>query len=263
MNKYFKSLALLLTIAFVFGDVNLTYASSGSIKIGQKATGTLGAGESDTYVITADNDMKVKIKASLKLKDSSLSDEEDKDIEIMLMNTTDYQSYLATIAEDEGEDGVDDADDAVYDDYDNEEDDDDEDEDEAIDFLIRDFVDVEEEYVENIELKKGKYVLVFNNDDYDVEYQVAISDISKYTKQIKLNKKKLTLKAKKSAVLVASSKQKGKYIKKVTWKSSNKKIAKVDKSGKVTGVKAGKCTITAWVKGGKKVTCTVTVKGKK
>ncbi|MFQ9515153.1 MAG: Ig-like domain-containing protein [Eubacterium sp.] len=49
--------------------------------------------------------------------------------------------------------------------------------------------------------------------------------------------------------------------KKVKWKSSNKKIAKVNKKGKVTGKKAGKCTITAKVKG-KKLKCKVTVTGK-
>ena len=46
--------------------------------------------------------------------------------------------------------------------------------------------------------------------------------------------------------------------KKVTWKSSNKKIASV-KSGKVTGVKAGKATIYAKT-AGKTLTCKVTVK---
>jgi uncharacterized protein YjdB len=46
---------------------------------------------------------------------------------------------------------------------------------------------------------------------------------------------------------------------KVTWKSSNKKIATVSKSGKVTGKKVGTCTITAKV-GKKSVKCKVTVR---
>ena len=49
----------------------------------------------------------------------------------------------------------------------------------------------------------------------------------------------------------------------VKWTSSNKKVAKVSKSGKVTGVKDGKATIKATVKsGGKKkvLKCKVTVK---
>ena len=45
---------------------------------------------------------------------------------------------------------------------------------------------------------------------------------------------------------------------KVTWSSSDKKIATV-KDGKVTAVKAGKCVISAKVKYGKTLKCTVTV----
>lgn len=46
---------------------------------------------------------------------------------------------------------------------------------------------------------------------------------------------------------------------KVTWSTSNKKVATVSKSGVVTGKKAGKATITAKA-GSKKFTCKVTVK---
>uniref|UniRef100_UPI0040287E6B Ig-like domain-containing protein n=1 Tax=Agathobacter sp. TaxID=2021311 RepID=UPI0040287E6B len=45
-----------------------------------------------------------------------------------------------------------------------------------------------------------------------------------------------------------------------SWKSKNKKIAKVDKNGKVTGVKAGKTTVYATTTDGKKLTCKITVK---
>lgn len=48
---------------------------------------------------------------------------------------------------------------------------------------------------------------------------------------------------------------------KVTWKSSDKKIAKVNSKGKVTAVKAGTATITASVNG-KKLKCTVKVVNK-
>ncbi len=47
--------------------------------------------------------------------------------------------------------------------------------------------------------------------------------------------------------------------KKVTWSTSNKKIATV-KDGKVTAVKAGTATITATTSNGKKAECVVTVK---
>ncbi|MBR5559268.1 MAG: Ig-like domain-containing protein [Oscillospiraceae bacterium] len=45
----------------------------------------------------------------------------------------------------------------------------------------------------------------------------------------------------------------------VVWTSSDAKIAKVDETGKVTGVKLGKATITAETSNGKKATCEVTV----
>lgn len=46
---------------------------------------------------------------------------------------------------------------------------------------------------------------------------------------------------------------------KITWKSSDKKIATVDKNGKVTAKAAGSCKITATV-GDQKLVCKVTVK---
>ncbi len=50
----------------------------------------------------------------------------------------------------------------------------------------------------------------------------------------------------------------------VTWKSSNTKVAKVSKSGKVTAVGKGTCTITCKAKDGSgvKATCKITVKDK-
>lgn len=72
--------------------------------------------------------------------------------------------------------------------------------------------------------------------------------------KVKLNKTKVTLYVGKSVQL----KVKG-TTKKVTWKSSNKKVATVTSKGKVTAKKKGKATITAKVSG-KKYTCKVTVK---
>lgn len=45
----------------------------------------------------------------------------------------------------------------------------------------------------------------------------------------------------------------------ITWRTSNYRVAKVSSTGKVTGVAAGKATITAQ-NNGKKYTCTITVK---
>lgn len=71
---------------------------------------------------------------------------------------------------------------------------------------------------------------------------------------IKLNKSKLTIEVGSTYTLKINGTKE-----KITWSSSNKKIAKVNKSGKVTGVKKGSATITATV-AGKKYTCKVTVK---
>lgn len=80
-------------------------------------------------------------------------------------------------------------------------------------------------------------------------------------KSIKLNKKKATVKVGKTTKLKITFNPKKPTNKKVTWKSSNKKVATVDKNGKVKGIKKGKVTITATSKdGGKKAKCTVTVK---
>lgn len=47
---------------------------------------------------------------------------------------------------------------------------------------------------------------------------------------------------------------------KITWESSDTKIASVDKNGKITAKKTGTVTITAKTSNGKKATCKVTVK---
>lgn len=72
--------------------------------------------------------------------------------------------------------------------------------------------------------------------------------------KVKLNKTKATVYVGKSTQLKVTGTKK-----KVTWKSSNKKIATVTSKGKVTAKKGGKATITAKV-AGKKYTCKITVK---
>ena len=73
---------------------------------------------------------------------------------------------------------------------------------------------------------------------------------------IRLNKKNVTLTAGKSVVL----KVKG-TSKKVTWRSSNKKVATVSVKGKVVAKRQGKATIYAKL-AGKKLKCNVVVKKK-
>lgn len=84
--------------------------------------------------------------------------------------------------------------------------------------------------------------------------------VVKVTK-VKLNKKKKTLKVGKKYQLKATVSPNDATNKSVTWKSSNKKVAKVSKNGKVTAVGKGKATITVVTKDGKfKAKCKITVK---
>ena len=70
----------------------------------------------------------------------------------------------------------------------------------------------------------------------------------------KLDRTKLSIKAGDSQTLEIS----GLNNRRVTWSSSNKKVATV-KDGKITAVNIGRCIITAQIKNGKKLTCKVTV----
>lgn len=72
--------------------------------------------------------------------------------------------------------------------------------------------------------------------------------------QLKLNRNSLSLGEGESYGLVSND------TKNITWKSSNTKVAKVDKNGKVTGVSSGTATIT--VSGDKRLSasCAVTIK---
>lgn len=76
---------------------------------------------------------------------------------------------------------------------------------------------------------------------------------------VKLNKTAVTLKKGKSITLKAKMTPSGSSDK-LTWKTSNKKVATVSSKGKVTAVKKGTATITVKTSSGKKATCKVTVK---
>ncbi len=89
--------------------------------------------------------------------------------------------------------------------------------------------------------------------------KVTVQNEKVTTKKLTLSKKKATLTVKQSVKLGVkrnpiSAKEK------ITWSSSNKKVATVSKSGKVTAKRAGKVTITAKTSNGKKATCKITVK---
>ncbi len=92
----------------------------------------------------------------------------------------------------------------------------------------------------------------YDDDDFEPEY-VAVSKIT-------LNKKTASVVKGKTLTLKATIKPANATNKAITWKSSNKKIATVDKNGKVKAIKAGTVKITVTAKdSGKTATCKITV----
>lgn len=78
---------------------------------------------------------------------------------------------------------------------------------------------------------------------------------------VELNKSSVTLSKGKTTTLKATIEPKNATIKDVTWSSSDKSIATVDKNGKVTAIKKGTAIITCkTMQGGYKATCVVKVK---
>lgn len=88
--------------------------------------------------------------------------------------------------------------------------------------------------------------------------QVKANTVKSKTKVIKLNKKKATMRVNETLKL----KLKNAKAKKVKWKSSRKKVARVTKNGRVKALKKGKVVISAKYKG-KKYKCKITVKNVK
>lgn len=87
---------------------------------------------------------------------------------------------------------------------------------------------------------------------------VLLSTVPVYAKQnIKLNKIFITLPTKNTYTLKVNGTKK-----KVKWSSSKKKIATVNKNGKITAKKSGTAYITAKVNG-KKIKCKVSVRSNK
>ena len=82
--------------------------------------------------------------------------------------------------------------------------------------------------------------------------------VKKTTKKIKLNRKKLTLKKGKTFKLKVTLTPKDSKDK-IVYRTSNRKIATVSKTGKIKAKKKGKVKITV-ISGKKKAVCTVKVK---
>ena len=115
------------------------------------------------------------------------------------------------------------------------------------------FVGTEEEWNSLLENETGDY----NN----ILYKITPTFIKVSVTGVKLNKTSLTLDKGKSSALTATVAPSDASNKKVTWSSSNTKIAAVDSKGKVTAKGVGTATITVkTADGGKIATCKVTVK---
>ena len=96
----------------------------------------------------------------------------------------------------------------------------------------------------------------------DAAYTASYSKTAKKTSVtgVNLDKSTVSITKGKTTTLKATVLPKNAANKKVTWTSSNKKVADVDGKGKVTAKKEGKTTITVITdEGRKKATCTVTV----
>ena len=97
-------------------------------------------------------------------------------------------------------------------------------------------------------------------DKFTVEVKEASTSTPVAVTGVKLNKDTLTVEKVKSGTLTATVEPNDATNKKVTWKSSDEKIATVDDQGNVTGVGVGKATITVTTEDGNKTaTCAVEV----
>ncbi len=79
-------------------------------------------------------------------------------------------------------------------------------------------------------------------------------------KKVKLNKTKLSMNIGESKKLTAKITPENVTDTTIKWKTSNKKVATVDKNGKIIAKKKGTCVITAVTSNGKKAKCKITVK---
>ena len=88
-------------------------------------------------------------------------------------------------------------------------------------------------------------------DKFTVEVKEASTSTPVAVTGVKLNKDTLTVEKGKSGTLTATVEPNDATNKKVTWKSSDEKIATVDDQGNITGVGVGKATITVTTEDGK------------
>ena len=110
--------------------------------------------------------------------------------------------------------------------------------------------------------KEGKtvYTATFKKEAFSEQKKTVKLPKLVAVKTVKLNKTKATLAVgKKLQLKVKAITPKNAAIKTVKWTSSNKKVATVDKNGKVTARSAGTCKITCTATDGSKKKATVTI----
>lgn len=108
-------------------------------------------------------------------------------------------------------------------------------------------------------VKVGKTEIIAKAGKKSAKIKVTVVNKDKKAKKVTLNKKKANLNVKKQLTLKASINPKD-STDTLKWSTSNKKVATVDKKGKVKGIKKGKADITVTMKSGAKATFKVTVK---
>ncbi len=109
------------------------------------------------------------------------------------------------------------------------------------------------------------YVVKGSNAEKYVKKQKNITRGYRYMTTLKLDTDSVMLEADDTYKLTVTKKPKKLYNSKVSFSSSNEKVATVSSKGVITAVGKGKAVITCKAKdgSGKKAVCTVTVKGKK
>ena len=107
--------------------------------------------------------------------------------------------------------------------------------------------------------KVGTAKIIASSNGAEEECNITVIDNIKL-KEITLNKENITIKEQSSETLKVIYNPSDATNKKVTWKSSNNDIVKVDSNGKITGISPGSAVITAVSKdGGLVATSKVTV----
>ena len=112
--------------------------------------------------------------------------------------------------------------------------------------------------VYSVTIPKVNSVTTPKKDSSETNTEQNIQTSQQTTKKIKLNRRKLTLKKGKTFKLKVTLTPKDSQDT-ITYKTSNKKVAKVSKSGKIKAVKKGKANITV-ISGEVEIVCKVTVK---